>query len=102
MSIVVAFALTAVAFNFVVSGFIPNVSYLTIMDALILSGYLMCGCTIISAISLDIFKQNGKEKIWNYGNIAARFVFPFIYVVIWIVIYELFMNLEEQIELIKY
>lgn len=97
VSIVVAFALTAVAFNFVVSGFIPNVSYLTILDALILSGYLMCGCTIVSAISLDILKQNGKGKIWNYGNIAARFVFPLIYIVVWIVIYELFMNLEEQI-----
>jgi hypothetical protein len=97
VSIVVAFALTAVAFNFVVSGFFPNVSYLTILDAIILSGYLMCGFTIISVISLQVLKYKGKEKIWNYGNIAARFGFPLLYILVWYAIYNLFMNLEEQI-----
>ncbi len=97
VSIVVAFALTAVAFNFVVSGFFPNVSYLTILDAIILAGYLMCGITIVSVISLDVFKRKGKEKIWNYGNIAARFVFPLVYISVWYAIYRSFMNLQEQI-----
>jgi hypothetical protein len=97
VSIVGAFALTAVAFNFVVAGFFPNVSYLTILDAIILSGYVMCGITIISVISLELLKYKGKEKIWNYGSIAARFVFPLLYILIWYAIYYIFMNMKEQI-----
>jgi hypothetical protein len=97
VSIVVAFALTAVAFNFVVSGFFPNVSYLTILDAIILSGYLMCGITIVSVISLEVSKHKGREKIWNYGNIAARFVFPLLYILVWYGIYDMFMNMKDQI-----
>ena len=98
VSIVAAFALTAVAFNFVVSSFFPNVSYLTILDTIILSGYLMCGVTIIRfGISFELFKHRGKQKIWNYGNVAARFVFPLLYVLIWYSIYYTFMNSSEQI-----
>jgi hypothetical protein len=36
----------------------------------------MCGITIVSVISFELFKHRGKQKIWNYGNVAARFVFP--------------------------
>lgn len=96
VSIVAAFALTAVAFNFVVSSFFPNVSYLTILDAIILSGYLMCGITIISVISFELFKHHKKEKVWNYGNVTARFVFPLLYVLIWYSIYYVFMSSTEQ------
>lgn len=97
VSIVVAFALTAVAFNFVVSGFFPNVSYLTILDAIILSGYLMCGITIVSVIGLEVLKYKGKEKIWNYGSIAARLVYPLMYILVWYGLYYIFMNMKEQI-----
>jgi Neurotransmitter-gated ion-channel ligand binding domain len=97
VSIVAAFALTAVAFNFVVSSFFPNVSYLTILDAIILSGYLMCGITIISVISLELFKHHRRERIWSYGNIIARFVFPLLYISIWYTIYYMFMNSTKQI-----
>ena len=97
VSIVAAFALTAVAFNFVVSSFFPNVSYLTILDAIILSGYLMCGVTIVSVISFELFKHHGKLKIWDYGNIAARFVFPLLYILIWYSIYYTFMHSQDQI-----
>lgn len=97
VSIVAAFALTAVAFNFVVSSFFPNVSYLTILDAIILSGYLMCGITIISVISLELFRHHRKEKIWSYGNMTARFAFPVLYVLIWYSIYEIFMSSSDKI-----
>ena len=85
------------AFNFIVSGFIPNVSYLTILDAIILSGYLMCGVTAISAIGLDMLKRRGRENVCNMGNVVARVFFPTIYIVVWLVIYRVFMNLEDQI-----
>ncbi len=62
VSIVAAFALTAVAFNFVVSSYFPNVSYLTILDTIILSGYLMCGITIVSVISFELFKHRRKAE----------------------------------------
>jgi hypothetical protein len=97
VSIVVSFALTAVAFNFVVSGFFPNVSYLTILDAIILSGYLMCGVTIVSVISFELFKHHGKTRVWNYGNTTAKFAFPVLYVLIWYSIYEIFMRSSDKI-----
>lgn len=97
VSIVAAFALTAVAFNFVVSSYFPNVSYLTILDTIILSGYLMCGITIVSVISLELFRHHRKEKIWSYGNMTARFVFPIIYILIWYSIYEIFMSSSDKI-----
>ena len=97
VSIVVSFALTAVAFNFVVSGFFPNVSYLTILDAIILSGYLMCGLTIISVISFELFKHHGKIRVWSYGNTTAKFVFPVLYVLIWYSIYEIFITSSDKI-----
>jgi neurotransmitter-gated ion-channel len=96
VSIVVSFALTAVAFNFVVSGFFPNVSYLTILDAIILSGYLMCGITIISVISFELFKHHGKPEVWYYGNTAAKFMFPLLYILTWYLLYHIFMSHEDK------
>jgi len=97
VSIVVSFALTAVAFNFVVSGFFPNVSYLTILDAIILSGYLMCGITIISVISFELFKQHGRVNVWYWGNTAAKFLFPLLYMLTWYLLYHVFMSHEDMV-----
>ena len=57
----------------------------------------MCGVTIVSVISFELFKHRGKQKIWNYGNVAARFVFPLLYMLIWYSIFYTFMNSSEQI-----
>jgi hypothetical protein len=57
----------------------------------------MCGVTIVSVITLELFRHHKKEKIWSYGNMIARFAFPVLYVLIWYSIYEIFISSSDKI-----
>ena len=96
-SIVVAFALTSVAFNFLVLNYLPSVPYKTLLNAIITSGYFMCGVMIIAVITFELFKINGCERIWRLGNQISRFVFPVFMIGVWLLIYYIFMSKELQI-----
>lgn len=97
VSIVVTFALTSVAFNFLVLQYIPNVPYRTMISTIIGSGYFSSGAIIIIIVTLQLFKYHGYEKVWSYGNIFCRFFFLFGLPLLWFIIYFNFMRRELQI-----
>ncbi len=101
-SIVVSFALTSVAFNFLVLKYLPSVPYKTMLNAIITSGYFMCGMIIIAIIIFELFKQRGRERVWSLGNNICRFAFPVFMISVWLLIYYIFDTKELQIvDLIK-
>ncbi|MEM0965303.1 MAG: hypothetical protein AAGJ81_04005 [Verrucomicrobiota bacterium] len=83
VSIVFSANLTAVAFSFFVSRQLPRVPYLTLMDQLIISGYLMTGICVATVIAFERAKINGNERLWKSGNFLARFLMPSLYVIVW-------------------
>lgn len=97
VSLVASFALTSVAFNFLVLKYLPSVPYKTMLNAIITSGYFMCGLVIIAVITFELFKDRGHERIWHLGNCISRFVFPAFMIAVWFLIYYIFLHKELQI-----
>lgn len=97
VSIVVTFALTSVAFNFLVLQYIPNVPYRTMISTIIASGYFSSGVIITLIVTFQLFRYHGYEKVWSYGNILCRFIFLLGLPLLWFIIYFNFMRRELQI-----
>jgi len=97
VSIVVAFALTSVAFNFLVLNYLPSVPYKTMLNAIITAGYFMSGILIVTTITFELLKEQGREKAWHLGNSICRFVFPVFMITVWLLIYYIFLNKQLQI-----
>lgn len=97
VSLVASFALTSVAFNFLVLKYLPSVPYKTMLNAIITSGYFMCGLVIVTVIIFELFKDRGRERIWNLGNCISRFVFPVFMIAVWLLIYYIFLHKDLQI-----
>ncbi len=83
VSIVFSANLTAVAFGFVVARQLPRVPYLTVMDQLVISGYIMTGVCVAAVITFERFKRAGNEHVWAKGNAIARFAMPLLYIAAW-------------------
>ena len=97
VSIVVTFALTSVAFNFLVLQYIPNVPYRTMISTIIASGYFSSGVIITLIVAFQLFKYHGYVRVWSYGNILCRFIFLLGLPLLWFIIYFNFMRRELQI-----
>ncbi len=97
VSVVAAFALTSVAFNFLVLKYLPSVPYETMLNIIITAGYLMSGIVIITIIILDYFKDRGNKGVWLLGNRICRLLFPAFMVSVWLLIYYIFINKELEI-----
>ncbi len=75
-----------VAFNFTISGDLPRLGYLTFMDSLIVSGYIVTSLVLIFNVLLRRMELTGKmlwvEKIDRY----MLWIYPLFYIVaVWIV-----------------
>ena len=97
VGIVITFALTSVAFNFLVLNYLPSVPYKTMLNVIITSGYFMSGILIITIIIFEFFKERGYERVWHLGNRICRLVFPAFMIGSWLLIYYIFISKELQI-----
>ncbi len=97
VSVVATFALTSVAFNFLVLNYLPSVPYKTMLNAIITAGYFMSGLLIMTIIAFELLKERGRERAWRLGNNICRFVFPVLMITVWLLIYYIFINKELQI-----
>lgn len=97
VAVTATFMLTSVAFNFLVLNYLPSVPYKTMLNTIITSGYFMGGIIIVAVITLELFKETGREKVWVLGNRIARFVAPILMIAVWLLIYYHFMNRDLQI-----
>jgi hypothetical protein len=97
VAIVATFMLTSVAFNFLVLKYLPSVPYKTMLNAIITAGYFMGGLLIVAVITFELFKESGRERVWDLGSKITRFVSPAFLIGIWLLIYFIFISKELQI-----
>jgi len=97
VGIIATFMLTSVAFNFLVLKYLPSVPYKTMLNAIITAGYFLGGISIVTVIILELFKEKGRHRAWELGNIITRFVAPIFMIAVWLLVYYIFINKELQI-----
>jgi len=97
VAIVATFMLTSVAFNFLVLKYLPSVPYKTMLNAIITAGYFMGGLLIVAVIIFELFKESGRERVWDLGSKITRFAAPAFMIAVWLLIYCIFISKELQI-----
>jgi hypothetical protein len=86
--------LSVVAYYFVVLDNVPNIPYLTMMDAFMIATFLTLAATVV--ISFVVEKQNrrGSKSFGDKIDYVCRWAFPLGYVTINCLIVMVFMNLN--------
>ncbi|HEY5729436.1 MAG TPA: hypothetical protein VIS72_05255 [Anaerolineales bacterium] len=73
--------LTVVAYQFIATGNLPKVPYITLMDSYITLSFVVMVLTIFQSILVsDYNKQDKKERAWKIDK-ASRYIFPLFYVI---------------------
>lgn len=71
--------LTAVAYQLVVSGILPHISYFTLINAILnLSLLVMCATVVINIIVGELDKR-GKTQVGDRVDYRCRHIFPLVY-----------------------
>lgn len=71
--------LTAVAYQMVVSGVLPRISYITLMNAILnFSFFVMCAAVVINLI-VGEFDKRGNTQAGDRIDYRCRYVFPLVY-----------------------
>ena len=72
--------LTVVAYQFLISENLPNISYLTLMDAILSLSFLAIALTVAENIIVNWFKMENLKFLANKVDRVCRVAFPTIYV----------------------
>ena len=71
--------LTAVAYQNLVSGILPQISYFTLMNAFLnFSFWTMCATVVINLVVAGADKQ-GRVELGNLIDRRCRWIFPLVY-----------------------
>ena len=85
--------LTLIAYNFVIDENIPKLSYMTIMDQIVLSSYVFASIpTLISIYFTFQHQKNGAITFKNEERL--RFYGPIIYILV--LIFIIFLNVQNN------
>ncbi len=76
ISLGVSTVYTSVAFHINLSGAIPQVSYLTLADRLMISIYFMLAVNIVSVVGMTVLVDKKKEEIAKKINRILIIIFP--------------------------
>ena len=82
--------LSVVAYYFVIQDNIPNISYLTLVDAFIITTFLFLAASVIVSLLVDKLNRAGKSQIGDKIDYLSRWVFPTSYLLIAILLTFLF------------
>ncbi len=85
ISIATTSMLTLIAYRFVVSGSLPKISYLTRMDIFVLGSSIFIFITLLLAVITTSLSSRGKEVLANKIDILCRWIFPLIYLTVFLV-----------------
>ncbi len=72
--------LTVVAYQFLISENLPNISYLTLMDAILSLSFLAIALTVAENIIVNWFKMENLKFLGNKVDRVCRVAFPTIYI----------------------
>jgi hypothetical protein len=72
--------LIVVAYQFVISGSLPRVSYLTLMDSFLMFSFVMMLLTILQNAVISHYYLKERQEFANRIDVASRWLFPIVYV----------------------
>lgn len=84
ISVSVTSMLTLIAYRFMIAGSLPKLSYLTRMDIFIFGATVLIFLTLIQAVLTSVLAGKGNETIAKRLDINARWLFPLIYIIVFI------------------
>jgi hypothetical protein len=71
--------LTAVAYQIVVGGILPHISYVTLMNGFVnLSLFIMCATVVINLV-VGAYDNRGKQAVGDLIDYRCRWIFPIVY-----------------------
>ena len=73
--------LSVVAYYFVISDSVPEIAYLTLMDAFIIISFFMPAAGVAISLVVDKLNKKGREALGDKVDRACRWVFPLGYAV---------------------
>jgi len=73
--------LTVVAYQFIATGSLPKVPYMTLMDAYIAFSFVVMIITIFQSILISGYNKDGKQETALKIDKISRFIFPLIYII---------------------
>jgi len=82
--------LSVVAYYFVIQNNIPNISYLTLIDAFIIVTFFFLAASVIVSLIVDKLNRAGKSQIGDKIDYRSRWVFPTSYLLISVLIVVFF------------
>jgi hypothetical protein len=86
--------LSVVAYYFVVLDSVPEIPYLTMMDAFMIATFLLLAATVVISFVVDRLNRSGKKNIGDQVDYVCRWAFPLGYAMITGLIVLIYMNLD--------
>ena len=80
LSVAFTLMLTVVAFNFYTSTLLPRLPYNTLIELVVISGYITIFCSIVMILVGNFFIHRGREQFGNQIFVICRLLFPLAYV----------------------
>lgn len=84
ISIATTSMLTLIAYRFVVSGSLPKISYMTRMDIFVLGSSILIFVTLLQSVFTASLSSNDKQTLANRIDIQCRWIFPLLYVLVYL------------------
>jgi hypothetical protein len=72
--------LSIIAFNFVISGDLPDVGYLTRADTLIMGSYVIIFLALVESVLVNVLHRRGHPSLAKKYDHTCRLVFPLVYI----------------------
>ena len=85
--------LSIVAYYFVILEQVPEISYLTLIDAFILATFLNLAATVVVSFAVERCNRTGREALGNKLDQTCRWAFPTGYAVTILIMALIFLNL---------
>ncbi|MDG5469989.1 hypothetical protein P9J64_16850 [Deltaproteobacteria bacterium IMCC39524] len=86
--------LSVVAYYFVVLDNVPAIPYLTMMDAFMISTFLMLAATVVISFAVEKQNRSGRKGIGDQIDFVCRWAFPLGYTLITGLIVLVYMNVD--------
>ena len=79
-----------IAFNFIVSGDLPRLSYLTFMDSILFTAFFITGLTIIVNVMLRYMEVNERLPLARRIDRYIIWTYPMLYILGFVIAYQVF------------
>lgn len=73
--------LTVVAYQFIATGSLPKVPYMTLMDVYVAFSFIVMVLSIFQSIWVSGYNKDGKQELALRIDKVSRFIFPLIYII---------------------